>query len=79
MSLAVRPGYEEQIRGGYAGFRNKVCVPPRNKKKKLKSNNKVFFFFGCKFRPTLFGELMDDVSNHRFLALRVRVAGHPRT
>ncbi|KAH9953017.1 complex I intermediate-associated protein CIA30 [Lactifluus volemus] len=54
MSLAVRPGYEEQIRGGYAGFRNK-------------------------FRPTLFGELMDDVSNHRFLALRVRVAGHPRT
>ncbi|KAH9954242.1 hypothetical protein BGW80DRAFT_1402825 [Lactifluus volemus] len=54
MSLAVRPGYEEQIRGSYAGFRNK-------------------------FRPTLFGELMDDVSNHRFLALRVRVAGHPRT
>jgi NADH dehydrogenase [ubiquinone] 1 alpha subcomplex assembly factor 1 len=25
MSLAVRPGYEESIRGGYAGFRNKVC------------------------------------------------------
>ena len=24
MSLAVRPGYEERIRGGYAGFRNKV-------------------------------------------------------
>ena len=24
MSLAVRPGYEESIRGGYAGFRNKV-------------------------------------------------------
>jgi NADH dehydrogenase [ubiquinone] 1 alpha subcomplex assembly factor 1 len=24
MRLAVRPGYEERIRGGYAGFRNKV-------------------------------------------------------
>lgn len=30
MSLAVRPGYEDSIRGGYAGFRNKVR----------------FFFFG---------------------------------
>ncbi|KAI0297252.1 complex I intermediate-associated protein CIA30 [Multifurca ochricompacta] len=54
MSLTVRPGYEDRIRGGYVGFRNK-------------------------FRPTLFGELTDDVSNHRFLALRVRAAGHPRT
>ena len=26
MRLAVRPGYEERIRGGYAGFRNKVRV-----------------------------------------------------
>lgn len=25
MRLAVRPGYENSIRGGYAGFRNKVC------------------------------------------------------
>jgi NADH dehydrogenase [ubiquinone] 1 alpha subcomplex assembly factor 1 len=24
MRLAVRPGYEQTIRGGYAGFRNKV-------------------------------------------------------
>jgi len=54
MRLAVRPEYEQRIRGGYAGFRNQ-------------------------FRPTLFGELTDDVSNHRFLALRVRAAGHPRT
>ncbi|KIP10449.1 hypothetical protein PHLGIDRAFT_33842 [Phlebiopsis gigantea 11061_1 CR5-6] len=30
-------------------------------------------------RPTLFGEMVDDVSNHRFLALRVRVGGSPRT
>ena len=35
--------------------------------------------FATQFRPTLFGELTDDVSNHRFLALRVRAAGHPRT
>lgn len=30
-------------------------------------------------RPTLFGELTDDVSNHEYLALRVRALGHPRT
>jgi len=24
MHLAVRPGYEERVRGGYAGFRNQV-------------------------------------------------------
>jgi len=30
-------------------------------------------------RPTLFGELTHDVSNHEYLALRLRVGGHPRT
>ncbi|EKM58461.1 uncharacterized protein PHACADRAFT_252799 [Phanerochaete carnosa HHB-10118-sp] len=30
-------------------------------------------------RSTLFGEMTDDVSNHKFLALRVCAAGHPRT
>ena len=30
-------------------------------------------------RPTLFGELTDDVSRHEFLALRVRAGGHART
>jgi len=35
--------------------------------------------FRSKPRPTLFGELTDDISNHEFLALRLRVAGHPRT
>ncbi|GJE96230.1 complex I intermediate-associated protein CIA30 [Phanerochaete sordida] len=30
-------------------------------------------------RTSLFGEITDDVSNHRYIALRVRVAGHPRT
>ncbi|CAL1716026.1 unnamed protein product [Somion occarium] len=35
--------------------------------------------FRSKRRLTLFGELTDDVSYHRYLALRVRAAGHPRT
>jgi NADH dehydrogenase [ubiquinone] 1 alpha subcomplex assembly factor 1 len=26
MRIAVRPEYEQRIRGGYAGFRNKVCI-----------------------------------------------------
>ena len=37
------------------------------------------YSFRQQFRPTLFGELTDDVSNHRYLALRVRAAGHPCT
>ncbi|KAI0346592.1 complex I intermediate-associated protein CIA30 [Trametopsis cervina] len=35
--------------------------------------------FRSKPRPTMFGEITDDVSNHRFLALRLRALGHPRT
>ncbi|KAL5526643.1 hypothetical protein ACEPAF_8367 [Sanghuangporus sanghuang] len=35
--------------------------------------------FRSKSRPTLFGELADDISNHEYLALRVRAGGHPRT
>ncbi|KAI0703804.1 complex I intermediate-associated protein CIA30 [Cytidiella melzeri] len=35
--------------------------------------------FRSKPRPTLFGEITEDVSNYRFLALRLRAAGHPRT
>lgn len=27
----------------------------------------------------MFGELTDDISNHEYLALRVRAGGHPRT
>ncbi|KAF9648926.1 complex I intermediate-associated protein CIA30 [Thelephora ganbajun] len=30
-------------------------------------------------RTTLFGDIMEDVSHHRYLALRVRSGGHPRT
>jgi NADH dehydrogenase [ubiquinone] 1 alpha subcomplex assembly factor 1 len=30
-------------------------------------------------RPTIFGNMMEDVSNHHFLALRLRIAGDPRT
>ncbi|KAI0067375.1 complex I intermediate-associated protein CIA30 [Artomyces pyxidatus] len=54
MRLAVRPGLQGKVRGGYAGFRNKT-------------------------RPTLFGELTEDVTHHKYLALRLRAAGHPRT
>ncbi|KAI8982710.1 complex I intermediate-associated protein CIA30 [Trametes punicea] len=54
MRLAVKPGFEGRIRGGYSGFRSKP-------------------------RPTLFGEMTEDVSNHEYLALRVRARGHPRT
>ncbi|TDL25595.1 complex I intermediate-associated protein CIA30, partial [Rickenella mellea] len=35
--------------------------------------------FRSKSRRTLFGELTDDISNHEFLALRLKVGGHPRT
>ncbi|EIW84201.1 complex I intermediate-associated protein CIA30 [Coniophora puteana RWD-64-598 SS2] len=35
--------------------------------------------FRSKPRPTLFGELTDDVSNHKYLALRMRLGGSPRT
>ena len=33
----------------------------------------------CQPRTTLFGDIMDDVSNHKYLALRVRSGGNPRT
>jgi NADH dehydrogenase [ubiquinone] 1 alpha subcomplex assembly factor 1 len=76
MSLAVRPGYEEQIYGGYAGFRNKVCVciPP-----KFFFNCPTFCFFDCIFVRRCLVIMDASRSNHRFLALRVRVVGHPRT
>ncbi|KAF9466545.1 complex I intermediate-associated protein CIA30 [Collybia nuda] len=35
--------------------------------------------FRNKTRPTLFGNMVEDVSNHRYLALRLRVSGDPRT
>ncbi|KAL0954637.1 hypothetical protein HGRIS_003592 [Hohenbuehelia grisea] len=35
--------------------------------------------FRNQFRTTLFGEMCHDVSMHNYLALRVRVAGDPRT
>ncbi|THH10871.1 hypothetical protein EW145_g1010 [Phellinidium pouzarii] len=35
--------------------------------------------FRSKSRPTLFGELTEDISNHKYLALRLRAGGHPRT
>jgi NADH dehydrogenase [ubiquinone] 1 alpha subcomplex assembly factor 1 len=35
--------------------------------------------FRNKHRSTLFGEMTEDLSQHRYLALRVRASGHPRT
>ncbi|KAI0787994.1 complex I intermediate-associated protein CIA30 [Fomes fomentarius] len=35
--------------------------------------------FRSKPRTTLFGEITEDVSNHEYIALRVRALGHPRT
>jgi len=35
--------------------------------------------FRNKPRPTLFGDMTEDVSNHRYLAMRLRVGGHLRT
>ncbi|KAK2460924.1 hypothetical protein APHAL10511_007394 [Amanita phalloides] len=35
--------------------------------------------FRNKARPTLFGDLLEDVSNHRYLALRLRLSGDPST
>ncbi|KAI1797420.1 complex I intermediate-associated protein CIA30 [Ganoderma leucocontextum] len=35
--------------------------------------------FRSKPQSTLFGEITEDVSNHEYLALRVRALGHPRT
>ncbi|KAI0028966.1 NADH:ubiquinone oxidoreductase intermediate-associated protein 30 [Vararia minispora EC-137] len=54
MRLGIRPELRGKVRGGYAGFRNRL-------------------------RPTLFGNMTDDLSFHDFLALRLRVGGHPRT
>ncbi|KAF8742667.1 hypothetical protein AX14_002896 [Amanita brunnescens Koide BX004] len=35
--------------------------------------------FRNKSRPTLFGDITEDVSHHRYLALRLRLAGEPST
>lgn len=71
MRLGVKSGLEGKLRGGYAGFRNKVCrtlVGCRKAATNLPKN-----------RPTMFGNLLEDVSNHKYLALRLRIAGDPRT
>ena len=77
MRLGVRAGLEGKLRGGYAGFRNKVCHS-----KQHGSELQVMAALNpCMLqpRPTLFGNMVEDVSNHRYLALRLRVAGDPRT
>jgi len=75
MRLKVKPGFEKKIRGGYAGFRNTVSNAylldedmPANPT--LPSQNRPAF---------LFGNLLEDASNHEYLRLRLRVAGDAKT
>lgn len=72
MRLGVHPQVKGVVRGGYAGFRNKV---------RSSSPMTHWQMTKCKIqpRPTLFGDIMEDVSNHKYLALRVRSGGNPRT
>jgi NADH dehydrogenase [ubiquinone] 1 alpha subcomplex assembly factor 1 len=74
MSLSVKPGLEGKVRAGYAGFRNKVRTHSQDHPIAC-----PFTYSLEQHRPTLFGEMMDDVSNYRYLALRLRVAGDHRT
>lgn len=72
MRLDVRPELKGKIRGGYAGFRSKVSSFPRC------YGSQFHVTTGSQPRTSLFGELCDDVSNHQFLALRLRLGGDPR-
>lgn len=72
MRLDVRPELQGRIRGGYAGFRSKV-----NDISELDYHTRLTRC-PCQPRTTLFGEIVDDVSNHQFLALRLRLGGDPR-
>jgi NADH dehydrogenase [ubiquinone] 1 alpha subcomplex assembly factor 1 len=74
MRLGVKAGLEGKVRGGYAGFRNKVRFV-------FYLSVLVFSEFGNneQKRPMLFGELTEDVSNHRYVALRLRLGGDAAT
>ncbi|CCM02288.1 uncharacterized protein FIBRA_04376 [Fibroporia radiculosa] len=57
-------------------------APTLNEQKSAEARRPTAKFWGQMSlgpRTTLFGEMTDDVSAHQFLALRLRVAGHPRT
>lgn len=76
LSLDVKKEFKGGVRPGYAAFRSKVRL--------------ILYYIlplidwltsgaiGKQRRPTLFGELKEDLSFHQLLALRVRYAGHPR-
>ncbi|KAF5392145.1 hypothetical protein D9757_001499 [Collybiopsis confluens] len=72
MRTDVKPQYQGRVRGGYAAFRNKASVVPSNKKPLTYPNIR-------KPRPTLFGDILDNIEFHEYLALRLRVAGDPIT
>lgn len=72
LKLAVRPEFKGRVLGGYAGFRTMVCA--RNRTVQLA----VPCSYTFQFRKNLFGEMMHDLSNHDYLALRVRMRGSKR-
>ena len=65
-------------KGGYAGFRNKVCPRTRCSKDPLADDARLVecrVVFGLQSRTTLFGTRTWDTSLHEFLCLRVRSSG----
>jgi NADH dehydrogenase [ubiquinone] 1 alpha subcomplex assembly factor 1 len=74
MKLDVKPQLQGKVRAGYAGFRNRVRAMGH-----LFWQRRVIAHWFSQRRPTLFGEMMEDVSLHDYLALRVRLGGHPQS
>jgi NADH dehydrogenase [ubiquinone] 1 alpha subcomplex assembly factor 1 len=71
MRLQLKPGMEGKVRGGWAGFRNKV--PPE-----FYAQLPTLLMVEQP-RPTIFGNMTEDASGHDYIALRLRVAGEPKT
>lgn len=70
MNLAVKPG-SKLTKGGYAALKSKVRIifETTSVRKLMKSQD----------RPTLFGHDLENLELHRYLALRLRLSGDPRT
>ncbi|KAG8900522.1 hypothetical protein FRB99_005992 [Tulasnella sp. 403] len=67
----VRPQMQGKMRSGYAGFRNKVL--------RRSGQSALMLTLSLKMRPSLFGNVTDDLSLYKYLSLRVRSGGDPRT
>jgi NADH dehydrogenase [ubiquinone] 1 alpha subcomplex assembly factor 1 len=73
MRLDVKPQVQGRIRGGYAAMRNKVCFSSVFGPLPVDPTRHV------QPRPTLFGETLENIEFHDYLALRVRLGGDPST